>query len=80
MTVTKIFYHTDFENHIPTLNNPECSKRVANIIKLIKEENFTNISFVEPNKIKPDEKAPRIKYFKPASVENAEFLLKAAKT
>ena len=37
-----------------TLNNPECSKRVANIIKLIKEENFTNISFVEPNKIKKE--------------------------
>ena len=54
MTITKIFYHTDFENHIPTLNNPECSKRVANIIKLIKEENFTNISFVEPNKIKKE--------------------------
>ena len=54
MAITKIFYHTDFENHIPTLNNPECSKRVANIINLIKEENFTNISFVEPNKIKKE--------------------------
>ena len=54
MTITKIFYHTDFENHIPTLNNPECSKRVANIINLIKEENFANISFVEPNKIKKE--------------------------
>ncbi|MDB9986334.1 histone deacetylase family protein [Pelagibacterales bacterium] len=54
MAITKIFYHTDFENHIPTLNNPECSKRVANIINLIKEENFANISFVEPNKIKKD--------------------------
>ena len=54
MAITKIFYHTDFENHIPTLNNPECSKRVANIINLIKEENFANISFVEPNKIKKE--------------------------
>jgi acetoin utilization deacetylase AcuC-like enzyme len=54
MATTKIFYHTDFENHIPTLNNPECSKRVANIINLIKEENFANISFVEPNKIKKE--------------------------
>ena len=54
MAITKIFYHMDFENHIPTLNNPECSKRVANIINLIKEENFANISFVEPNKIKKE--------------------------
>jgi acetoin utilization deacetylase AcuC-like enzyme len=54
MAITKIFYHTDFENHIPTLNNPECSKRVVNIIKLIKGENFPNISFVEPNKIKKE--------------------------
>jgi acetoin utilization deacetylase AcuC-like enzyme len=54
MAITKIFYHTDFENHIPTLNNPECSKRVTNIINLIKEENFANISFVEPNKIKKE--------------------------
>lgn len=54
MAITKIFYHTDFENHIPTLNNPECSKRVANIINLTKEENFANISFVEPNKIKKE--------------------------
>ena len=54
MAITKIFYHTDFENHIPTLNNPECSKRVANITNLIKEENFANISFVEPNKIKKE--------------------------
>jgi acetoin utilization deacetylase AcuC-like enzyme len=54
MAITKIFYHTDFENHIPTLNNPECSKRVANIINLIKEENFVDISFVEPNKIKKE--------------------------
>lgn len=54
MAITKIFYHTDFENHIPTLNNPECSKRVANIINLIKEENFADISFVEPNKIKKE--------------------------
>ena len=54
MAITKIFYHTDFENHIPTLNNPECSKRVANIVNLIKEENFADISFVEPNKIKKE--------------------------
>ena len=51
MTVTKVFYHTDFENHIPTLNNPECSKRVENIIDLINKENLTNLSIIEPNKI-----------------------------
>jgi acetoin utilization deacetylase AcuC-like enzyme len=54
MAITKIFYHTDFEKHIPTLNNPECSKRVANIINLIKKKDFSNISFVEPTKIKKE--------------------------
>ena len=52
MTITKIFYHTDFENHIPTLNNPECATRTKNIISLIKKENFSNISIEEPQKIK----------------------------
>ena len=32
-----------------------------------------------PNKNTPDIKAPDIKYFKPASVENAESRLKLAK-
>ena len=52
MTVTKIFYHTDFENHIPTLNNPECANRTKNIMSLIQKENFPNITIEEPEKIK----------------------------
>ena len=54
MTVTKIFYHTDFENHIPTLNNPECANRTKNIMSLIQKENFTNIAIEEPEKIKKE--------------------------
>ncbi len=54
MTITKIFYHTDFENHIPTLNNPECATRTKNIIGLIKKENFSNISIEKPQKIKKE--------------------------
>ena len=54
MTVTKIFYHTDFENHIPTLNNPECVNRTKNIMGLIQKENFPNIAIEEPEKIKKE--------------------------
>ena len=54
MTVTKIFYHTDFENHIPTLNNPECANRTKNIMGLIQKENFPNITLEEPEKIKKE--------------------------
>lgn len=54
MTVTKIFYHTDFENHIPTLNNPECANRTKNIMGLIQKENFQNIAIEEPEKIKKE--------------------------
>ena len=54
MTVTKIFYHTDFENHIPTLNNPECANRTKNIMSLIQKENFPNIALEEPEKIKKE--------------------------
>ena len=54
MTVTKIFYHTDFENHIPTLNNPECANRIKNIMGLIQKENFPNIVIEEPEKIKKE--------------------------
>jgi len=33
-----------------------------------------------PNKNRAEEKEPRIKYFNPASVENADFLLEVART
>ena len=54
MAITKIFYHTDFENHIPTLNNPECADRTKNIMGLIQKENFSNIIIEEPEKIKKE--------------------------
>ena len=54
MAITKIFYHTDFENHIPTLNNPECANRTKNIMGLIQKENFPNIAIEEPEKIKKE--------------------------
>ena len=54
MTITKIFYHKDFENHIPTLNNPECANRTKNIMGLIQKENFLNIAIEEPEKIKKE--------------------------
>ena len=54
MTITKIFYHKDFENHIPTLNNPECADRTKNIMGLIQKENFPNIIIEEPEKIKKE--------------------------
>lgn len=34
----------------------------------------------DPNKNKAEEKEPKIKYFRPASNENEEFFLDAAKT
>jgi hypothetical protein len=33
----------------------------------------------QPNSRKPDEKAPKTKYLRPASAENSEFLLKELK-
>jgi hypothetical protein len=35
---------------------------------------------VHPNKKIPEINEPKIKYFKPASIEKAEFFLKLAKT
>ena len=35
---------------------------------------------VKPNNNKPDDKAPNIKYFRPASALYSEFLLNVAKT
>ena len=51
MSITSIFFDDSFKNHVPTLNNPECSARVENIIDLIHREEFKNISFHQPQKI-----------------------------
>ena len=51
MSITSIFFDDSFKNHVRTLNNPECSARVENIIDLIHREEFKNISFHQPQKI-----------------------------
>ena len=51
MTSTSVFYDNSFKGHVSSLNNPECSSRVKNILKLIKKEDFRNISIFEPNEI-----------------------------
>ena len=51
MSITSVFFDDSFKNHVPTLNNPECSARVENIIDLIHREAFKNISFHQPQMI-----------------------------
>jgi hypothetical protein len=51
MNITSVFFDDCFKNHVPMLNNPECSARVENIIDLIHREGFKNISFHQPEKI-----------------------------
>lgn len=52
MNITSVFFDDCFKNHVPMLNNPECSARVENIIDLIHREGFKNISLHQPEKIK----------------------------
>jgi len=51
MTITSVFYDNSFKGHVSSLNNPECSSRVENILELIKKEDFKNISIFEPDEI-----------------------------
>ena len=51
MNITSVFYDDSFKDHVSTLDNPECSERVKNIIDLIKREDFKNISIYKPTKI-----------------------------
>ena len=51
MTITSVFYDNSFKGHVSSLNNPECSSRVENILELIKKEDFKNISIFEPYEI-----------------------------
>jgi len=48
---TNVYYDECFQNHVSTLDYPECSARVKNIIDLIQKEEFKNISILKPTEI-----------------------------
>ena len=51
MIKTNVYYDECFQNHVSTLDYPECSARVKNIIDLIQKEEFKNISILKPTEI-----------------------------
>ena len=52
MTQTFVYFDDCFKGHVQSLDYPECSDRVQNIIELInKKEEFKNIIIKQPNKI-----------------------------
>ncbi len=51
MTHTNVYYDECFKDHVSTLDYPECSDRVKNIIDLINKEDLNNISIVKPNEV-----------------------------
>ena len=51
MIQTTVYYDKCFKDHVSTLDYPECSDRVKNIIDLINKEELKNISIVKPNKV-----------------------------
>ena len=51
MIQTTVYYDECFQDHVSTLDYPECSDRVKNIIDLINKEDFNNISIVKPNEV-----------------------------
>ena len=52
MIQTNVYYDERFQDHVSSLDYPECSDRVKNIIDLINKEDFKNISIVKPNEVK----------------------------
>ena len=52
MIQTNIYYDECFKDHVSTLDYPECSDRVKNIIDLINKEDLNNISILKPNEVK----------------------------
>ena len=56
---------------LTTISEKSVSKEVAPYDKKIREK---------PKSKKQEKMAPKTKYFKPASVENSEFLLNVART
>ena len=51
MTQTFVYFDDCFKGHVQSLDYPECSDRVQNIIELINKEEFKNIIIKQPNKI-----------------------------
>ena len=51
MIQTNVYYDKCFKDHVSTLDYPECSDRVKNIIDLIDKEDLKNISIVKPNEV-----------------------------
>lgn len=51
MSKTYVYFDECFKDHVITLDYPECSARVKNIIELIKKENLKNITINEPDEI-----------------------------
>ena len=51
MTQTFVYFDDCFKSHVQSLDYPECSDRVQNIIELINKEEFKNIIIKQPNKI-----------------------------
>tara|TARA_B100000579_G_scaffold437253_1_gene465875 strand:- start:868 stop:1800 length:933 start_codon:yes stop_codon:yes gene_type:complete len=51
MIQTTIYYDKCFKDHVSTLDYPECSDRVKNIIDLINKEGLNNISIVRPSEV-----------------------------
>ena len=51
MSKTYVYFDECFKDHVITLDYPECSARVKNIIELIKKENLQNITINEPDEI-----------------------------
>ena len=48
MTQTFVYFDDCFKGHVQSLDYPECSDRVQNIIELINKEEFKNIIIKQP--------------------------------
>ena len=51
MIQTNVYYDECFKDHVSTLDYPECSDRVKNIIDLINKEDLNNILIVKPSEV-----------------------------
>ena len=51
MTKTFVYFDDCFKGHVQSLDYPECSDRVQNIIELINKEEFKNIIIKQPKRI-----------------------------
>ena len=51
MTQTAIYFDNSFKDHVSTLDYPERTDRVKNIIDLINKEEFKNLSILKPDQV-----------------------------